>query len=96
MGKVYQAEILYRKPKFWSVPQGINMKTIVLIFYWLLFSLRLSEQMMNPKYFQFYLKIVIWFYISTVIIKAGFLSAGYKSLEIYKLVELAWGRYTIF
>ena len=32
-------------------------------------------------------------YILTVIIKAGFLSAGYKSLEIYKLVELAWGRY---
>ena len=28
-------------------------------------------------------------YILTVIIKAGFLSAGYKSLEIYKLVELA-------
>lgn len=28
-------------------------------------------------------------YVLTLIIKGGFLSAGYKSLEIYKLVELA-------
>lgn len=32
-------------------------------------------------------------YVLTLIIKGGFLSAGYKSLEIYKLVELAWGGY---
>ena len=35
-------------------------------------------------------------YILTVIIKGGFLSAGYKSLEIYKLVELVEVGITIF